>query len=394
MSLALTAGIFAHIAQAQDVFSSGSDPSYSDPNQSPDQGDVSSTSTSDGSDQQYVPPTVPDVFSSGDESDQQPALPSALDIFSSVLSDGSDQSGTPDGAPPPNPFFGAELKVLAEVVSLSEQKPQSGLPLPGDVRGQLLQAAAQLDESATNAQNYSLAGTNRFFRCMAEAVNADLQFLAQPGYVPAAQIANALHTGVWNYLTSNAYSNNLAMYDGAVQSMQHAMNDPACAFGQAAPALAAVAVTRLGSAMAEAKQVQRAANAAIGINEKAALLGYAKWYVPGLRCPGCLVYGTAEGGYADFANTVGGRTINAIPRPMNLTMNQFTTRVLNDALSSNTPVLFSLNGIEQIDQVLAGQAYKNAVTSYELRYLQQNWSQFKSIVRFYNNGAQVPAPWE
>jgi hypothetical protein len=394
MSLVLAAGIFAHIARAQDVFSSGDDTTYSDPGPSPDQGDVFSTNTSDGSDQQPAPPTVPDVFSSGDGSDQQYALPNAIDLFASVLSDGSDQSGTPDETMPSNPFFGAELKVLAEVVSLSEQKPQSGLPLTGDVRGQLLQAAAQLDQVATNAQNYSLAGTNRFFSCMAEAVSADLQFLAQPGYVPAAQIANALHTGVWKYLTGNAYSNNLAMYDGAVQSMQHAMNDPACAFGQAAPALAAAAVTHLGNAMAEANQVQRAANAAIGLNEEAAQLGYAKWYVPGLRCPGCLVYGTAEGGYADFANTVGGKTINAFAKPMNLTWNQFSKQMLDGALSSNAPVLFSLNGIENINQVLAGTAYKNAVTSYELRYLQQNWSQFKSVVRFYNHGAQVPAPWE
>jgi hypothetical protein len=229
---------------------------------------------------------------------------------------------------------------------------------------------------------------------MTEAVTADLQFLAQPGYVPAAQIAKALHQGVWTYLTSNAYDNNLKMYDAAVRSMQHTMNDPACVFGQAAPGLVAVAVTRTAGAMAEARQVSKAANAAIALEEEAQANGYAKWYVPGLRCEGCLVYGTAEGDYANFAGMVGGRTINSIPKPMNLSWQQFSAQVLDSALQTKTPVLFSLQGMEQIDQVLAGQAYKDAVTSYELRYIQRNWSQFQSIVRFYNNGAQVAPPWQ
>jgi hypothetical protein len=91
---------------------------------------------------------------------------------------------------------------------------------------------------------------------------------------------------------------------------------------------------------------------------------------------------------------VGGRTINSIPKPMNLSWQQFSAQVLDSALQTKTPVLFSLQGMEQIDQVLAGQAYKDAVTSYELRYIQRNWSQFQSIVRFYNNGAQVAPPWQ
>src|SRR5262249_50515994 len=61
------------------------------------------------------------------------------------------------------------------------------LPLPGDVRQQLMKAAAKMDQVATDAQNYSLAATNRFFKCLVEVVNADLRFLAQPGYVPAKQ---------------------------------------------------------------------------------------------------------------------------------------------------------------------------------------------------------------
>jgi hypothetical protein len=377
--LVLMASVFAHVAAAQDVFASGSDTSSSDTDQGQDQGDVFSADPDDGSTQPIPGPTLGDVFSSlGSDKGSNPA-PNTSDPM------------------PTNPFFGMEFKLLAEVVELEEQKPasnQSGLPLPPNVRGQLLQAAARLDSAATNGQNYSLAATNRFFHCMGEAVSADLRFLAQPGYVPAAQIARSLHEGVWKYLTSNAYDNNLAMYDAAVQSMQHAMNDPACFLGQAAPGILAVAATHTAGAMAEARQISQAANAAIALEETAEANGYAKWYVPGLRCEGCLVYGTAEGDYVNFARTVGGRTINSIPKPVELNWNQFSAKVLNSALQTRTPVLFSLQGMEQLDQVLAGQAYTKAVTSFELRYIQQNWGQFKSIVRFYNNGAQVPAPWE
>jgi hypothetical protein len=392
--LAITAGIFAHIARAQDVLNGQVEENV--PSDQSDQGDVFSSGADSWPDQTQQTPDSGDVFSSGasDGSDQQ-GLPVNLgDIFSSGTDSGSDQDGGTPDTMPANPFFGMEFRLLAQAAELEAQTPQSGLPLPRDVRSQLLQAAAQLDNSATQAQTYSLAATDRFFKCMGEAVDADLRFLAQPGYVPAAQIAKSLHQGLWRYLTSNAYGNNLAMYEGAVRSMQHAMNDPACAFGQAAPGIVAVAVTRTAGAMAEARQVSAAANAAIVLEEEAATNGYAKWYVPGLRCPGCLVYGTAEGDYANFARTVGGRTINSIPKPVSLSWQQFSKQALDGALQTKTPVLFSLQGMEQIDQVLAGQAYKNAVTSFELRYIQQNWSQFKSIVRFFNNGQEVAAPWE
>jgi hypothetical protein len=376
--LALTAGIFAHSAVAQDIFSAGSDTATSDTDQNSDAGDVFSAGTSDESDEPYIPPSVGDVFSG------------------MTTDDVSDQGGgTPDRMPM-NPFFGMEFRLLADAAELEEEKPQSGLPLPTDVRSQLLQTAARLDNASTNAQNYSLTSTNRFFHCMTEAVTADLQFLAQPGYVPAAQIAKTLHPGVWTYLTSNAYDNNLKMYDAAVQSMRHTMNDPACVFGQAAPALLSVAATRTVGAMAEARQVSKAANAAIALEEESEANGFsnAPWYVPDLRCEGCLVYGTATGGYANFAEAVGGRTINAITKPVNLNWDQFSAQVLDSALQTKTPVLFSLQGMEDIDRVLAGQLRTMDTTSHELRYIQRNWPQYQSIVRFYNNGAQVPPPWQ
>src|SRR5208283_5337548 len=47
------------------------------------------------------------------------------------------------------------------------------LPLPANVRQQLLNTAAQLDKVLDDAQNYSLAATDRFFKCLGEGISAD-----------------------------------------------------------------------------------------------------------------------------------------------------------------------------------------------------------------------------
>jgi hypothetical protein len=139
------------------------------------------------------------------------------------------------------------------------------LPLPANVRQQLLNTAAQLDKVLDDAQDYSLAATDRFFKCLGEALSADLKFLAQPGYVPAAQIAQSLHAGVTNYFTSNAASNNLQAYQAAQQSLNTLKSDPACFAANIAPMVAAVAVTHLASAAAEANATQAAANDAMKV---------------------------------------------------------------------------------------------------------------------------------
>lgn len=292
---------------------------------------------------------------------------------------------------------------VAQEEPQTDNPPGYALPLPPNVRRALLIAAAQMDAMATGAQGYSLAATNRFFRCLQEAVDGDLRFLAQPGYVPAAQLAKSLHEGVWSYLTSNPYRNNLGMYDGAVAAMKRAMQDPACSFAQTANAAAIAAATGgPKSAMAEASEGMSAARAALNaakaaeaIEQDAHSFGRAPWYVPGLRCPGCLVYGTAEGGYADFANSVGGRTINSIPKPENLSWQRFSQQVLDGAAANDTPVLFSLVGMEDLEGALSGTGkWANKVTSSELRYIRQNWSKFQNMVRFYDQGSEVPPPWQ
>ncbi len=53
--MALTAGVFAHIAVAQDIFSSSSD-------QNSDSEDVFSASTSDEADEPYIPPSASAMY--------------------------------------------------------------------------------------------------------------------------------------------------------------------------------------------------------------------------------------------------------------------------------------------------------------------------------------------
>src|SRR5450755_3442033 len=90
MSLALTASVFAHVAQAQDAFSSGSDTTSSDTDQSPDQGDVFSTDTTD---------------------DQPPAQPTMGDVFSALAADSTPDQGERNPDPiPTNPFFGMQFR--------------------------------------------------------------------------------------------------------------------------------------------------------------------------------------------------------------------------------------------------------------------------------------------
>ncbi|MEJ0039890.1 MAG: hypothetical protein WDO68_28275 [Gammaproteobacteria bacterium] len=140
------------------------------------------------------------------------------------------------------------------------------LPLPPPEQQQLRRLAGEVQRIADDPSKGALAATNRFFRCLAEAIAADLQFLAQPGYVPAQQMAQSLHEGTWNYLTSNAYENNRQMFEGAVRALQNFQNDPACGFANLAPAAAQMAITHRGPIAATAGRLKNAANALKKIN--------------------------------------------------------------------------------------------------------------------------------
>ena len=58
-------------------------------------------------------------------------------------------------------------------------------------------------------------------------------------------------------------------------------------------------------------------------------------------------------------------------------------------------VRFDLTSVEELPGVLAGYGrFANTITAVELRYIQMNWERFRSIVKFYDRGREVPAPWE
>jgi len=101
--------------------------------------------------------------------------------------------------------------------------------------------AAEMDRIATNVQNGTLAATDSFFKGMAQAVDARLEFLAQPPGVPARQLAqNTLQAmqAVIDYLNSNDSSKEQRLYEAAVQAVRQIQSDiqsnPAGFFGKAA----------------------------------------------------------------------------------------------------------------------------------------------------------------
>jgi hypothetical protein len=142
---------------------------------------------------------------------------------------------------------------------------EGGLPLPPDIRKQLMDGAAAMDRAMDDAQKRAFTASNRFFDCLWKVVRADLAYLGQPAYVPAAQLAKSLHEGAWKYLTSDVYDNNVAMFNGALASLQKFFDDPACTFGEAAPDIAVAVATHLGDSMAAAFDAQKAGDAAIRI---------------------------------------------------------------------------------------------------------------------------------
>ena len=253
------------------------------------------------------------------------------------------------------------------------------LPLPANVRQQLMKAAARMDDLATDAQNYSLAATNHFFKCLVEVLNADLRFLAQPGYVPVKQIADSLHRSTWAYLTSNASDNNFQLFQGAVQALKNFAQDPACALATAAPGAAVALTTHLAGASAEATEAQNAANAAVRLAnqnaERRAAWGAGPGKVPNNRYnPTCapnmcfpssialdLTLETGEPlsarpatPTAFFAGNVEIRIIQGTPtKVFNLT-HDFTIRTLLKDLYGSKPLQGPALSLQRVENQLAG----------------------------------------
>lgn len=102
------------------------------------------------------------------------------------------------------------------------EQPTSCSVVPPDVRERLMQAAAELDRIATAAENNTLAASDKFFRSMAQAISANLKFLAEKPSVPAQQMASA----IWTYLNNDYNENDRRLYEAAAEAVQNFEQDP------------------------------------------------------------------------------------------------------------------------------------------------------------------------
>ena len=107
-----------------------------------------------------------------------------------------------------------------------------------------------------------------------------------------------------------------------------------------------------------------------------------------------LFYGpSAEGKLAELAQQMGGETLTSLEKPVELSWTQFSAQTLQSAAQTGRPVFFDLSNMSNVPGVLNGTAYPNAITSFELQYIQQNWDQMSNVVQFMKNGSVVSVPW-
>ena len=89
-----------------------------------------------------------------------------------------------------------------------------------------------------------------------------------------------------------------------------------------------------------------------------------------------------------------GETLSDLKKPPDSTWEEFTVATLEAALSTQRSILFDLTYVRDIASVLTGVGpYAAKITGYELRYLRDHWSRFKSLVQFYENNEKREPPW-
>ncbi len=109
-----------------------------------------------------------------------------------------------------------------------------------------------------------------------------------------------------------------------------------------------------------------------------------------------LVYGpSANARLRQLQQTAGGRLLNDIGGPApGQSWTQFSIQTMENQVKAGGIIRFDLTNMSDISGVLKGTGqFGNTVTAAELRYIQQNWSRFSTNVKFYQNAAEVAAPW-
>lgn len=108
-----------------------------------------------------------------------------------------------------------------------------------------------------------------------------------------------------------------------------------------------------------------------------------------------LVYGPSAGGnLRRLQQQAGGRLLNDLDKPTNLSWKQFSIQTMEKQLALGGYIRFDLTNITDIEGILQKTGtYSDTVTATELRYLRENWTRFRNNVTFYNNGKGACTPW-
>ena len=70
-----------------------------------------------------------------------------------------------------------------------------------------------------------------------------------------------------------------------------------------------------------------------------------------------------------------------------------TVITLHQAARVGRRIFFNLDGIQEVDEILADRGrWRSNITALELRYIRDNWEEFRGNITFWKNDAEVPPP--
>jgi hypothetical protein len=72
-----------------------------------------------------------------------------------------------------------------------------------------------------------------------------------------------------------------------------------------------------------------------------------------------------------------------------------TVITLHQAARIGRRIFFNLNCIQEIDDIVADRGrWASNITGLELRYVRDNWDEFRNNISFWKDDVRVLAPWE
>jgi hypothetical protein len=95
-----------------------------------------------------------------------------------------------------------------------------------------------------------------------------------------------------------------------------------------------------------------------------------------------------------FQTAYGGRMVAELGKPADMEWHEFSCQILEETVAKGNKIHFNLDYINDMEDILANRGkYKNFTTSFELRYIKENWLRLKKSVIFYEEGELRDAPW-